>query len=687
MISGMPSFARAQADRPRVRVGSATRPAAGSREALLLPPLPSASTESGAGWSGAQPGKGSGAPVDTAPVRAGLRPLGRSAVLKGKPVPEAAGLGRRIGSGTAAQTQPPSMIVVEAPRTRSNRPVVTQVERVAYTPKAQEPLPPPAIPEPLRGAEVGVEPQVDADAADFLEPVKASDRTLRVFLNRALYFRSARQIVRVVVANPSIADAVLLDEDQNVVRIDPNAPPEPERRAQSGRLLAIVGNGFGATEVTVWDDQDRIQTLHVSVTIDEKDLQTRLEQALPGCHVTVRQVAQQIILEGQVRDNQMMAQVLMLVQSELRLTGQANTGSLATAVNAGNQQSVQGGGGGAGANTNVYSGGLGQNPLSVASTANAQPGLVIINRMRLPGPRQIMLKVKIAELNRSAIRQFGVNFEYLGPDATVISAIGGIASAAGGALGVDQQLFGVFDSGRLQLFINALRQNDLVKILAEPTLVTLDGQPASFQAGGQFPYPVPQAGNQGTAITINFAPFGAILEFLPTILPGETIQLEVFPQFSELNPATGVSILGTSVPGINVRSAQTVVALREGQTLAIAGLLQTRTNGTTTRIPLIGDIPIVGQAFSRNRISTSETELIVLVTPELVEAIDPQNVPPAPGDLVLEPNDAEFYLLGRLEGKTGHVHRSTISYLDPLNVMKHKKSEQKWVVGPSGHSE
>jgi pilus assembly protein CpaC len=565
--------------------------------------------------------------------------------------------------------------------------VVTQVERVAYTPKAQEPLPPPAIPEPLRGAEVGVEPQVDADAADFLEPVKASDRTLRVFLNRALYFRSARQIVRVVVANPSIADAVLLDEDQNVVRIDPNAPPEPERRAQSGRLLAIVGNGFGATEVTVWDDQDRIQTLHVSVTIDEKDLQTRLEQALPGCHVTVRQVAQQIILEGQVRDNQMMAQVLMLVQSELRLTGQANTGSLATAVNAGNQQSVQGGGGGAGANTNVYSGGLGQNPLSVASTANAQPGLVIINRMRLPGPRQIMLKVKIAELNRSAIRQFGVNFEYLGPDATVISAIGGIASAAGGALGVDQQLFGVFDSGRLQLFINALRQNDLVKILAEPTLVTLDGQPASFQAGGQFPYPVPQAGNQGTAITINFAPFGAILEFLPTILPGETIQLEVFPQFSELNPATGVSILGTSVPGINVRSAQTVVALREGQTLAIAGLLQTRTNGTTTRIPLIGDIPIVGQAFSRNRISTSETELIVLVTPELVEAIDPQNVPPAPGDLVLEPNDAEFYLLGRLEGKTGHVHRSTISYLDPLNVMKHKKSEQKWVVGPSGHSE
>jgi pilus assembly protein CpaC len=102
---------------------------------------------------------------------------------------------------------------------------------------------------------------------------------------------------------------------------------------------------------------------------------------------------------------------------------------------------------------------------------------------------------------------------------------------------------------------------------------------------------------------------------------------------------------------------------------------------------LIGDIPIVGQAFSRNRISTSETELIVLVTPELVEAIDPQNVPPAPGDLVLEPNDAEFYLLGRLEGKTGHVHRSTISYLDPLNVMKHKKSEQKWVVGPSGHSE
>jgi pilus assembly protein CpaC len=557
----------------------------------------------------------------------------------------------------------------------------------------------PAPPLPALGPAALPELPGEKSGADFLQEIAiSSSRTLRVFLNHASYMRTkpGREIVRVAVANPSIADAVLLDldtgvgggEDGRAAQVGLPSALRPDLREVRGRghLLAIVGLGFGATQITVWDDQEEAQTFHVSVTIDEKDLEKRLQQALAGCHVTVRQLAQQIILEGQVRDNQMMAQVLQLVQSELRLSGQASIGSLANSVNAGNQQQIQGGAGGGG-QTAVYSGGMGQNSLSVANQTNAQPGLIIVNRMRLPGPRQVMLKVKIAELNRSAIREFGVNFSYLGTDATILSAIGGISSAAGGSLGVDQQLLGVFDSGRLNLFINALRQNDLVKILAEPTLVTLDGQPASFQAGGSFPYPVPQAGNQGTAITINFAPFGAILEFLPTILPGDQIQLQVFPQFSELNRATGVSVLGTSVPGLNIRSAQTVVALREGQTLAIAGLLQTRTEGTTTRIPLIGDIPVIGQGFSRNRFTTSETELIVLVTPELVEAVDPTQVPPSPGDLVLEPNDAEFYLLGRLEGKTGHPHRSTISYLDPLNIMRNARSQGRWVVGPSGHSD
>jgi pilus assembly protein CpaC len=546
------------------------------------------------------------------------------------------------------------------------------------------------IPNPLEPPRVEEPP-----AEDFLEPVKASTRMLRVYLNRALYFRSKRPIVRVVVADPLVADAALIDDEREVVRLANEAagvpqPPQPglEPKAPGGRLLAVVGNRFGQTQVTVWDDKDEAQTFNISVTIDELDLQNRLRQALPGCQVIVRQLAQQIILEGQVRDSQTMNQVIQLVQSELRISGQANTGSLSQAVGVGTPAAVGAGGGGGGTSQSVgVNAGPGQSPLSVASTGNAQPGLIIVNRMRVPGPRQVQLKVKIAELDRSAIREIGVNFSYLGSTDSVITAIGGIAPAAGGLLGQTQQVVGVFDSGKFNVFLNALRQNDLAKILAEPTLVTMDGQPAQFQAGGNFPYPVPQAGNVGTAITINFAPFGAILQFLPTILPGDVIQLDVEPVFSELNPATGVSILGTSVPGINVRSARTVVALREGQTLAIAGLLQTRTNGTTARIPLVGDIPVIGQAFSRDSITVRETELIVLVTPELVEAVDPREVPPAPGDKVLEPNDMEFYLLGRLEGKTGHPFRSTVHYLDPWNIMRHKRSQERWVVGPHGYSE
>jgi pilus assembly protein CpaC len=311
----------------------------------------------------------------------------------------------------------------------------------------------------------------------------------------------------------------------------------------------------------------------------------------------------------------------------------------------------------------------------------------IVNRVRVPGPRQIMLKVKIAELDRSSIRELGVNFERLTSGDIVRSAVGGIAPFAGGSV-ADSQLVGIFDEGNFSLYINALRQNDLAKILAEPTLVTMDGQPARFIAGGSFPFPVPQANaGGGTAITIQFQDFGAILQFLPHILDGDVIRLDVEPIFSELNPATGIQILGTAVPGINQRGARTVVELREGQTLAIAGLLQTRTTGTTARIPVLGDIPIVGPWFSRNRIAQTESELLVLVTPELVEPYEAHEQPEAPGDRVQEPNDLEFYFLGRLEGKTGHVHRSTVKYLDPWCIMKHHYSEQRWVVGPHGHSD
>jgi pilus assembly protein CpaC len=343
---------------------------------------------------------------------------------------------------------------------------------------------------------------------------------------------------------------------------------------------------------------------------------------------------------------------------------------------------------------------------------------MIINRVTVPGPRQILLHVKIAEINRNATRSIGVSWLYARGNSIFGSAAGldtqmstttdvantqttgrrgfvnpiqGNYSGTGTAMpGPTAKLFGVFNAGHFSLFIDALRSNSLAKILAEPNLVALDGQPARFLVGGLFPFPVPQSSSipGGTAVvTVQFQRFGTILTFVPEILPNDVIRLDVEPVISQLDFANGTSVNGGQVPSINERSARTVVEMREGQTLAIAGLLQTLTNASTIRVPGLGDLPIVGPWFSANKIQTVETETVVLVTPELVAPLDRKDVTEAPGDRVTQPNDPEFYLLGRIEGKLGREFRATKGEQDPLNIMKHFQSEGQWVIGPHGHAE
>ncbi len=345
-------------------------------------------------------------------------------------------------------------------------------------------------------------------------------------------------------------------------------------------------------------------------------------------------------------------------------------------------------------------------------------GLTIINRVVIPGPRQVLLHVKIAELNRQALREIGVSWLDTKGQSIIGSAAGGIGTVSAAATASHSQgssnpigllspvvssfegtgssmsggqLFGVFKSGHFSLFINALRANSLAKILAEPNLVALDGQPARFLVGGNFPYPVPQSSSipGGTAVvTINFARFGTIVNFIPQILANDVIRLDVEPVVSNLDPAFGFTYsTGQTVPGIAERSARTVVELREGQTLAIAGLIQIQTTATSSRIPGLGDLPLVGPWFSSIQETAIETETMILVTPELVAPLDKNEVTEAPGDRVYQPNDAEFYLLGRMEGKLGREFRAPIADQDPLRLMKHFQSEQQWVLGPHGYAD
>ncbi len=614
-----------------------------------------------------------------------------------------------------------------APIIRRGAPSATETQpRVITQPDRLGPPPPPPIPvgtipgvisvEPLPGAtgpsdasaqprliqfprdDTGLAPErppgpptrrsneeVARDVTNLIQVINEPEAEISVVEGQFRTIQTRRDLTRILIADPSVADI------------------EPINDQPGSHLVNIQGKMTGLTSLTLWDQTDRPVSFLIRVTIDTRDLESRIRQAFPGAQVKVRQVGAQVILEGQVPDSKTMSDVLQVVSTTLMMTSPTFRG---------------GGGGGGGMGGGGMGGGGGGGMGGGGGGAGGGRGLVIVNRVSVPGPRQVMLHVKIAEINRSATRDVGVSWLYargrsifgsaVGSNATFATTStsnisqalgprgfsgpfqGTVSGTASAAPTGSSPLFGVFDAGHFSLFIDALRSNSLAKILAEPNLMAMDGQPARFLVGGMFPFPVPQSSSipGGTAVvTVQFQRFGTILTFLPQILANDVIRLDVEPVISELNFAQGTTVNGGTVPSITERSARTVVELREGQTLAIAGLLQLTTNGTTVRIPGLGDLPIVGTWFSNDSIETIETETIVLVTPELVAPLDKKEVTEAPGDRVMQPNDPEFYLLGRIEGKLGREFRATMAEQDPLNLMKHFQSEQHWVVGPHGYSD
>jgi pilus assembly protein CpaC len=521
------------------------------------------------------------------------------------------------------------------------------------------------------------EEAISSDVSNLIETVHSPETEISVVEGHTKVIQTRRDLTRIVIANPTIADVELLSDQPG------------------SRLLNLYGKAFGTTTLTMWDQTNRPVSCLVRVSLDANDLSMRIRQAFPGADVKVRQVGPQVILDGQVPDSKTMADIVQLVSlSVLSSPSFRTSGAMAMAGGGG------GGGGGGGA------------------TGGMNRGAILINRMTVPGPRQVLLHVKIAEINRTAIRNIGVSWLYArgnslfgsvaGNNASINTTANAIYNQASGPLGFvkpiqgtfsgtgsaspgpNSPLFGVFNAGHFSLFIDALRTNNLAKILSEPNLVALDGQPARFLVGGMFPFPVPQSSSipGGTAVvTVQFQRFGTILTFLPEILANDVIRLDVEPVISQLNYAQTTQVGTGTVPSIIERSARTVVELREGQSLAIAGLLQTLTNASTVRVPGLGDLPIVGPWFSNNSIETIEWETVVLVTPELVSPLEKNEVTEAPGDRVYQPTDPEFYLLGRIEGKLGREFRATVGQQDPLNVMKHFQSEQQWVIGPHGYSD
>ena len=279
----------------------------------------------------------------------------------------------------------------------------------------------------------------------------------------------------------------------------------------------------------------------------------------------------------------------------------------------------------------------------------------IVNNIKVVGVQQVLLHTRIMEVSRTKLRALGVDWIQVGDNNI-------FASTPGGILDLNQTSF--LDSG-IELtstsiaqtnrfvsdnfigLIEALKEQQLVKFLAEPTVVATHGRPARFNVGGKVPFITP--GANGT-VTVGYEEFGTSVDFLPFVVGPGRVRLEVRPEVTELDPARAVTVQGASVPGFSQRYVETAVELQVGQTFALAGLLQTRTDAATRRTPILGELPLFGSLFRRVRHQRNDIELLITVTPELVAAMDPHERPiGGPGLNSMPPNDRELYSGGHLE--------------------------------------
>jgi len=513
------------------------------------------------------------------------------------------------------------------------------------------------------------------EASSFIDSLSKNDAMLEVVLGQG----------RLIVLKEDLVQDKGTGGEQPLIAV--GNPDTLEFEIAGRRQIRLIGKRIGVTDLVVVTESQTTHSYEVHVVYDLKLVEAHIRELIPDVHVRLAQLGRNLVIEGQARDSGQIRQIEELVRRGVlvdEVTGSAGSG---VGNRSGSEMAMM-------------------SPIGRNSDSGGDSfGPEIINLMRVPGPQQVMLKVQIAELNRTAMRQIGSDFLFADGNGRILgtrlsnatssvttSALGsGLAGLAETAAGPTSPAtaFAIFEGAGFQMFVSALRQNSMLKILAEPNLVAMNGHEARFLAGGEFPVPVPQSGAGGGAatITVQYKKFGVQLNFVPYILDGGTIRLSVDPEVSSIDFSLGIEVSGTRVPGLNTRNAHTVVELQEGQTLAIAGLMQLSLSGNTRRIPGIGDLPYIGPFFSNTTSDRIEKELVVLVTPYLVEPMLPEEVSCRPGDEVSEPNDLEFYLLGRLQGRTGdRSFRSTVNSDDPLHLMRRLKLEQRCLEGPHGFS-
>lgn len=391
----------------------------------------------------------------------------------------------------------------------------------------------------------------------------------------------------------------------------------------TNRSLYVLGKKMGTTSLTVYDNANNvISVVDVAVGPDIVSLRRQLSELIPGEPIGAKISNDAVVLTGVVSNGPAISRAIEL--------------------------------------------------------AKTYAGEKVVNMMSVGASQQVMLEVRFSEINRQAGKQIGFS-AFAGSDGGTFGA----ATGNGAGLSIDPTTgapvlkldsivgsFGVFRKTFSALGLNidaaldALERKGMVKTLAEPTLIALSGETASFLAGGEFPIPVSQSnggsgGGGNNAISIEFKPFGVSLSFTPTVLADGVINLQVEPEVSSIDPSASVTVNGLVVPGLQTRRANTVLELRDGESFALAGLIRKDFQTTVRQVPLLGSIPIIGSLFRSSGFQKGETELVIVVTPRLVQPIKAGAPVALPTDRVQNPHELDLFLMGRTDKAVG------VNPLDP----------------------
>ena len=449
-------------------------------------------------------------------------------------------------------------------------------------------------------------------------------RHVTVILNKSQVLHFDRPFKTATIASTAIADVTPLTD----------------------RSLYVQGKSIGTTNITVFDETMALAAvIDLEVTIDTISLQRKIRTSTGASGISVSASGNEVVLTGTASDAVAADQSVSLARSMLT------------------------------------------------------QGQILVNAMTVAPSQQVMLKVRFLEATRAAERDLGINFfganksgtrgfstglgvPFLGSGTATVSGATGTGGSTGTSTGVVAATgsastggisviksagalisptggvpFGTVlanlvnnGTGSLDIMVSALETKGLVRRLAEPNLVALSGDTAKFLAGGQFPVPtVATTTTSGATPTFQFVQFGVSLSFVPTVLKAGLINLRIAPEVSELDFSNAVTISGTTIPSLLTRNAQTTVELRDGQSFAIAGLLQERNVRAADQVPWIGNVPVLGTLFRSSAYQNSESDLVIIVTPHLVKPATPTDQLATPFDQRLPSNDIDFFLNGQTE--------------------------------------